>query len=197
MDRRAMLRAAAIAGVGAWTAPAIIDSLASPAAAASGQLPSGTYLYYFGVSWTSGSCAVTLLSTATQGNFTTSMCTGTRVQCGDVGDVAVTALFNGTATGVNGCGSSTAACPGLAGPPVGPNQGLCFSTSQGTITGFDASAFNVATNPAGLPGAGYGCLFSRACTFSTPVGLGAEVFAPTNTNPSGTSVIVSIQVTVP
>src|SRR3954453_7065604 len=33
MDRRTMIKAAAIAGAGAWTAPVIIDSLMSPAAA--------------------------------------------------------------------------------------------------------------------------------------------------------------------
>ena len=35
MDRRTMIKAAAVAGVGAWTAPMIIDSLSSPAAALS------------------------------------------------------------------------------------------------------------------------------------------------------------------
>jgi len=35
MDRRTVIKAAAVAGVGAWAAPVIVDSMASPAAAAS------------------------------------------------------------------------------------------------------------------------------------------------------------------
>jgi hypothetical protein len=36
IDRRTLIKSAAIAGAAAWTAPVIVDSLASPAAAASG-----------------------------------------------------------------------------------------------------------------------------------------------------------------
>src|SRR5439155_21213050 len=43
-----MIKASAIAGVGAWTAPVIIDSLASPAAAASGAFPTGCSYALFG-----------------------------------------------------------------------------------------------------------------------------------------------------
>ena len=38
MDRRALLKRAAVAGAAAWTAPMIIDSLASPAAAGTGPI---------------------------------------------------------------------------------------------------------------------------------------------------------------
>jgi len=40
IDRRTLIKGAAIAGAGAWTAPMIVDSLASPAAA--GSLPPGS-----------------------------------------------------------------------------------------------------------------------------------------------------------
>lgn len=39
IDRRTLIKGAAAAGVAAWTAPVILDSLTSPAAAASGGLP--------------------------------------------------------------------------------------------------------------------------------------------------------------
>lgn len=39
LSRRDMIKGAAVAGAAAWTAPMIIDSLTSPAAAASGGLP--------------------------------------------------------------------------------------------------------------------------------------------------------------
>ena len=41
LTRREMIRASAVAGAAAWTAPVIIDSLVSPAAAASGGLATG------------------------------------------------------------------------------------------------------------------------------------------------------------
>ena len=41
LSRRQMIKASAVAGAAAWTAPVIIDSLASPAAAPSGGLPTG------------------------------------------------------------------------------------------------------------------------------------------------------------
>ena len=41
LSRRDMIRASAAAGVTAWTAPMILDSFMSPAAAASGGLPTG------------------------------------------------------------------------------------------------------------------------------------------------------------
>ena len=41
LTRRQLIRMSAAAGVAAWTAPVILDSLASPAAAASGGFPTG------------------------------------------------------------------------------------------------------------------------------------------------------------
>ncbi len=41
LSRRQMIKASAIAGAAAWTAPVIVDSLSSPAAAASGSFPTG------------------------------------------------------------------------------------------------------------------------------------------------------------
>ena len=45
MDRRTMIKAAGIAGAGAWVAPVIIDSLSSPAAAVA--VAAGTYRYEY------------------------------------------------------------------------------------------------------------------------------------------------------
>lgn len=45
IDRRSMIKGAAIAGAAAWTAPVIIDSLTSPAAA----LSSGCWVYQYSV----------------------------------------------------------------------------------------------------------------------------------------------------
>jgi hypothetical protein len=46
MSRRDLIRASAIAGAAAWTAPVIIDSLSSPAAAGSGGVPVGCSWFY-------------------------------------------------------------------------------------------------------------------------------------------------------
>jgi hypothetical protein len=43
LSRRDMIRASAVAGIGAWTAPVIIDSLASPAAAGSVKCQGNKY----------------------------------------------------------------------------------------------------------------------------------------------------------
>jgi hypothetical protein len=54
LDRRTLIKAAAVAGVGAWTAPVILDSLSSPAAAISvpgAACPDGQAL---GESYTTG-----------------------------------------------------------------------------------------------------------------------------------------------
>jgi hypothetical protein len=62
MDRRTMIKAAGIAGAAAWTAPAIIDSLVSPAAASSGKCK----LYVYQGSASGNACgAFTLLDATT------------------------------------------------------------------------------------------------------------------------------------
>jgi hypothetical protein len=50
LSRRDMIKASAAAGVAAWTAPVIIDSLVSPAAAFSGTLPPGCHVAAFNAS---------------------------------------------------------------------------------------------------------------------------------------------------
>ncbi len=45
IDRRTMIKGAAVAGAAAWTAPMILDSLTSPAAAASGSPISCSWFY--------------------------------------------------------------------------------------------------------------------------------------------------------
>ena len=68
MDRRALLKRAAVAGAAAWTAPMIIDSLASPAAAGTGPI----VLVQKAQNQNVGNTApvtVTLASPATAGNL--------------------------------------------------------------------------------------------------------------------------------
>jgi len=92
-SRRQMIKASAIAGAAAWTAPVIIDSLASPAAASSGALPTGcSYaLFVFYVSGQgpyigriqqgSASCTFTN-STSNDSSFNSYACNGHTYQGG-------------------------------------------------------------------------------------------------------------------
>jgi hypothetical protein len=192
VDRRTMIKRAAAAGALAWTAPMIIDSLASPAAASSNQLAAGDYLFYFLVRWVTGTCSLTLLTLAQQPNFTGSTCSvGTRVDCTDAGVSVIRALFNGTAVPIDGCSATTSACPAA---PSNPNQGLCFSSNQGnaSVTGFDVSPQTLVNPTGSANGAGFGCLSGGACTF----GAGLEVYHPTNQVTSGTYAVVLIRVHV-
>jgi hypothetical protein len=79
IDRRAMIKAAAAAGVAAWTAPVIIDSLASPAAAASASC----------ITFTAGSasCDGGFLVNSSTWNYTVTNNSGAAV------NVAVTLTF--------------------------------------------------------------------------------------------------------
>jgi len=84
IDRRTLLKGAAVAGVAAWTAPMIIDSVTSPAAAASGAtIPCSWFYVAFKkpgdsvVYWTgSNSNACNTLSTNNAGT-TCKTCGGT------------------------------------------------------------------------------------------------------------------------
>jgi hypothetical protein len=94
LSRRQMIKASAAAGAVAWTAPMIVDSLASPAAAASGGgLPTGcSYaLFVFSVSGQgpyigriqqgSASCTFTN-STSNDSSFNSFVCNGHTYQGG-------------------------------------------------------------------------------------------------------------------
>jgi hypothetical protein len=54
LSRRQMIKASAVAGAAAWTAPVIVDSLASPAAAASGCSGSSVTLSWIWILYTVG-----------------------------------------------------------------------------------------------------------------------------------------------
>ena len=107
IDRRTLLKGAAVAGVAAWTAPMIIDSVTSPAAAASGAtIPCSWFYVAFKkpgdsvVYWTgSNSNACNTLSTNNAGT-TCKTCGGTTYS-----------LFNGQGVMKYGsqCGSGTSA----------------------------------------------------------------------------------------
>ena len=72
LDRRTLIKGAAVAGAAAWTAPVIIDSLTSPAAAASAIRPV-LWLPGAQISSTSGSaCGAWSAGGSTQGACTTS-----------------------------------------------------------------------------------------------------------------------------
>ncbi len=93
LSRRDMIKASAVAGAAAWTAPAIIDSLASPAAAASGGLPTtcsyalvvfnynGSGPYIMKIAQGSASCTYTN-STSNDSSFNSYSCNGHTYQGG-------------------------------------------------------------------------------------------------------------------
>jgi hypothetical protein len=75
MTRRQMIRASAIAGAGAWTAPAIVDSLTSPATAGSASPISCSWFYVVymkpdssTVWWTSANNSSTVCNNAQPAN---------------------------------------------------------------------------------------------------------------------------------
>jgi hypothetical protein len=94
IDRRTLIKSAAVAGAAAWTAPVIIDSLASPAAAASGCGPGTPNLSYGMIVYRIGS---TYYTVKIAGNT----CTSTTATSGDANDA-----LNFT------CGSLTFTNPG-------------------------------------------------------------------------------------
>ena len=112
LSRRQMIKASAVAGAAAWTAPVIIDSLASPAAAGSGLA--------FGLSF-----AIVIFDYngnryAMKVDGGTNTCTGTLNVGGDATNVSF-GTCNGTTTGIDGSkdlttsGTTAVAYPG---PPA-------------------------------------------------------------------------------
>ena len=95
LKRRQMIKAAGIAGAAAWTAPLIIDSLSSPAAA--GTVSPGCYRFYWsiagGCSYTNtdpNSCAPTDAGCTTFGGQPTGAVTATPTCPGNDTQTAVT-----------------------------------------------------------------------------------------------------------
>ena len=162
LDRRTLIKAAAVAGGVAWTAPVIIDSLASPAAAGTGTgtgtgvLAPGQYWYLFKATYSAdpaptptANCGVVLQSTVQCADPSGASCNNTptlatRIQPGDPGDSLLTATFSSCVNDGVGVGQI--------------NQGICWALdpSQGTITTIDLVG--------ACGGTGFGGCFSQpAC----------------------------------
>jgi hypothetical protein len=114
VDRRTLIKGAAVAGAAAWTAPMIVDSLASPAAAASATCGPGTPNLSYGIIvYRIGS---TYYTVKVAGNS----CTATNSTSGDVSgclnytcgsetwtNPGGTVTRNGVATSVGNCSNIT------------------------------------------------------------------------------------------
>jgi hypothetical protein len=124
IDRRALIKGAAVAGAAAWTAPMIIDSLASPAAAASQKCTfkcSAVYVYYS----FNGSVYYTAFQNGQTG------CNHCKAGTINLCQVCGGNAFYGGSVAGSGCGSNNhnlfytlgaASCPG--GAPTGMTQAL-------------------------------------------------------------------------
>jgi hypothetical protein len=120
MDRRMLIKAAAIAGAGAWAAPAILGSVASPAAAQSGAV-SGDFLFTFLVTYSTTGCTAVLQPATCAFANSIPDCPGapTPVYPTDALAGTVTATFSN--------------CVSL-------NQGVCWTTSQGNFKSYTFTA---------------------------------------------------------
>jgi hypothetical protein len=112
-----MIKAAGVAGAAAWTAPVIIDSLASPAAAATNGPCSA---FTFQVHRVTGSCTGPTTHAPCSGftgiadcrNYTGTAPTPTASTCSGSGNVSVTFTVSGTCR-IVGTGTATGnVCPG-------------------------------------------------------------------------------------
>jgi hypothetical protein len=127
LSRRDMIKGAAAAGVAAWTAPVILDSLMSPAAAASGPVLTSSLSYALIVFDYGGSRYVMKI---TGGQAT---CAGGSAFSGDVPDQALTACNNTTyaISGGNLVRTAGTTFTAWAGPPTCDSL---FSASGFTVT---------------------------------------------------------------
>jgi hypothetical protein len=173
LDRRTLIKAAAVAGVGAWTAPAIIGSIASPAAAASGGgVACGDYSYVFLVTYDSESgCTAVLQPTSCT---PTGFCLTNQVGPGDPGDNFVTPTF------VNACAEEDGG---------GVNQGICWATSQGLFTNMGFGPSGVCTDST------YGCFNVNSGTCSDT--SNAQDPNDSTTVPQGTQYLINLVVNIP
>jgi uncharacterized membrane protein len=126
VSRRTLIRKSAAVGVAAWTAPIIVDSLASPAAAAT--CATGTFYVAY------QSTLVELFP-----NVTADSCsapTGTNVQPAAIG---LTATFTGTCTGTLGTIAHVASNDGSCQPVTLTLGATCANCA---ITGVQAHVHN-------------------------------------------------------
>jgi len=121
MDRRNMIKAAVAAGVGAWTAPVIIDSLASPAAAAS----AGAFCIAVTTATCAGGTAADYTNAFAGSDCTTNPCSGTVKPSGtNLSDFCITpstCTWTGNVSFTIGAGCPT--CTFLAGTGAIPKPG--------------------------------------------------------------------------
>jgi hypothetical protein len=161
LSRREMIKASAVAGAAAWTAPMIIDSLTSPAAAASGgALPTscsyalivftfGGNTYVMKIQSGSASCAGDD-STSSDSEMSSFPCGGHTY------DIPVTHIVRQDGSAITPYPGGSAACDAL------------FTVSGSTITRDNAGVTILfAVSHHGPPGGGYlGSKFYPACPAS-------------------------------
>jgi hypothetical protein len=120
LSRRQMIKASAVAGAAAWTAPMIIDSLASPAAAASvpGSVACSKDIVFFTIPTDPGTVYITgyqnsCVGCGCFGNWSASNLAPNGFRCFTCGSVTyrVNPGLNNAATGATCAGATTAAVP--------------------------------------------------------------------------------------
>jgi hypothetical protein len=132
LSRRDMIKGAAVAGAAAWTAPMIIDSLTSPAAAVSGGVTCSWFYVVFKkpgsstVYWTGGSTGTAC------GTFSTN---NAPTVCKTCNGVTYTMLNGGQGNMTYGttCGSGTSATA------AGATCGTYISVSGNTVTAINGA----------------------------------------------------------
>jgi len=155
-----MIRASAVAGAAAWTAPVIIDSLASPAAAASGcSGPSVTLSWIWILYTVGGNYFVTGFSkgdtacNAGGSNPHSATCAGCGANSFTVNNFS--GAFSGSFTTSGGCGGTPRTdftlvnAAGGCGTYIAFNNGVISSQGGATIIG--AVAFGAGSNRAICP----------------------------------------------
>jgi hypothetical protein len=173
LSRRDMIKASAVAGAAAWTAPVIVDSLASPAAAASGcSGPSVT------LSW------IYVLYTVGGNYYITGFSTGDTV-CGGGGS-------NTHAVTCANCAGGSFTLNEFTGTPPDPSVPDATYNTSGGCGGAQSNAWTF-TNGSTTPHCGTNIIFNNGqitsqggATIIGAVGFGAgttRAICPNNSNP--------------
>lgn len=158
LSRRDMIKASAVAGAAAWTAPVIIDSLASPAAA----LSQGSFCIAVTAATCAGQTAADYTTAFTGSDCTTDPCTGTKLASGTLlSELCITAstcTWTGNVSFSIGAGCST--CTFVGGTGAIPKPGS--DCDSGTLSGANKTiTFN---RPASATGNWVGFRLAVTCT---------------------------------
>lgn len=114
LSRRQMIKASAVAGAAAWTAPVVIDSLSSPAAAYS------------------GACQPYVVKLTPTGSVYNACFGGTTTICFPASDAKWAGSAPGTSS--SSCGASNPTfCPGSSGTASGHLPTVTTETKSGTV----------------------------------------------------------------